>query len=181
MAKGGRPSNFKREFSGLAHKFCLLGATNADLADLFEVTERTIERWTADIPVFCRALKRGRVVANATVAERLYSRATGHTHPAVKIFLVDEEVTTFVDGEKVITRTKKPLVVPYTEHYPPETVAGIFWLKNRDRVNWRDKVEIDATHRHDPSSLTDEQLAEIAAGRRGSGASSAKEDPGRLH
>jgi hypothetical protein len=28
---------------------------------------------------------------------------------------------------------------PYTEHYPPDTTAAIFWLKNRRRNEWRDR------------------------------------------
>ena len=36
-------------------------------------------------------------------------------------------------------------VVEYTEevHYPPDTVAMIFWLKNRRPDKWRDRQEIE--------------------------------------
>ena len=37
----------------------------------------------------------------------------------------------------------KPVIVPYREHVPPDTVACIFWLKNRRREEWRDKHEVD--------------------------------------
>ena len=45
-----------------------------------------------------------------------------------------------VNGQIVITPTIK--------HYPPDTTAGIFWLKNRQRDKWRDKPEAD-----DPDDL----------------------------
>ena len=37
MAKLGRPPHYKPDYCAIAYKFCLLGATNEDLADLFKV------------------------------------------------------------------------------------------------------------------------------------------------
>ena len=31
------------------------------------------------------------------------------------------------------------------KHYPPDTTAAIFWLKNRRSDEWRDKRELDQT------------------------------------
>jgi hypothetical protein len=62
----------------------------------------------------------------------------GYTHEAVKIFPSGGEVE---DGEG--NKVKGPLIVPYQEHYPPDTVAAIFWLKNRQKEKWRDKQEVD--------------------------------------
>jgi hypothetical protein len=45
-------------------------------------------------------------------------------------------------------------IVPYTEHYPPDTTACIFWPKNRRRDKWRDKHEIE----HDVSEDFAEKL-----------------------
>ncbi len=33
--------------------------------------------------------------------------------------------------------------VPYVEHYAPDTTAAIFWLKNRQPAQWRDKIEAE--------------------------------------
>src|SRR3546814_6922806 len=33
----------------------------------------------------------------------------------------------------------------YVEHYPPDTTAAIFWLKNRRKEQWRDKHEHEHT------------------------------------
>jgi hypothetical protein len=33
-----------------------------------------------------------------------------------------------------------------TKHYPPDTTAAIFWLKNRRPSEWRDKVDMNANH-----------------------------------
>jgi hypothetical protein len=68
---------------------------------------------------------RGRAIADANVAEKLHARAMGYSHPAVKI-------------KKSAGR---PLTVAYTEHYPPDTQACPFWLRNRRPRNWREKIE----------------------------------------
>ena len=55
-------------------------------------------------------------------------------------------------------------IVEYTEHIPAQTVAQIFWLKNRRPAQWRDKQEVEhsgeitETKRYDLSKLSDEEL-----------------------
>ncbi len=39
----------------------------------------------------------------------------------------------------------KPVIVPTVKHYPPDTTACIFWLKNRQRDRWRDKQDHEHT------------------------------------
>lgn len=132
-SKGGRPSAYRAEYAEQARKLCLLGATDKDLAEFFGVDERTINRWKDDHAGFCQSLKAGKEEADATVAERLYSRALGYSHKAVKIFMP--------------ANAEAPVYADYVEHYPPDTTAAIFWLKNRRRAQWRDRqdVEHDAT------------------------------------
>jgi hypothetical protein len=36
MVTAGQPTLYKPEYCGLAHNYCLLGATNAELAEFFE-------------------------------------------------------------------------------------------------------------------------------------------------
>lgn len=127
MAKGGRPSKYKPEYVEQAHKLCLLGATDAQLADFFQVNEDTINEWKKVHQDFSESLKQGKFEADSTVAQKLFHRATGYTHPAVKIFA----------DPKTGTKMK----VEYEEHYAPDTTACIFWLKNRQPAMWRDKVE----------------------------------------
>lgn len=122
----GRPSLYKPEYANLAYKFCLLGATNADLARNFEVHISSIDEWVATRPEFSSAIKKGKDEADANVATRLYSRAMGYEQKAVKI-------ASTPDGAEHITE--------YTERFPPETAACIFWLKNRQPGKWRDKLD----------------------------------------
>jgi hypothetical protein len=123
----GRPPIYKPEFAEQARKLCELGATDADVAEFFGVADRTIYRWQAQHDEFCQALKAGKVAADDRVERSLYHKACGYSFDAVKIFMP--------------AGAKKPVLVPYREHVPPDTTACIFWLKNRRPVLWREKVD----------------------------------------
>ena len=104
----------------------MLGATNEDLAGLFDVAVRTIDNWIATIPEFAAAVQQGRDVADADVVQSLHSRATGYNYEAEKIFHYRGEV----------------MKVPHTVHCPPDTTACMFWLRNRRRRDWLEKSEL---------------------------------------
>ena len=127
LAKAGRPTKYKKEYCEQAYKLCLLGATDAELADFFEVTESTLNLWKKNHKEFSESLKKGKVVADAEVANKLYKKAVGYEQEAVKIFQFQ--------GQEVI--------VPYIEKYQPDATSAIFWLKNRQRDKWRDKQEVE--------------------------------------
>lgn len=127
----GRPSKYQDTFPEQARKLCLLGATDKELADFFEVVEDTINEWKVAHKEFSVSIKEGKSEADSNVADRLYKRALGYTHQAVKIF--------------ANPTTGAEQIVPFTEHYAPDTTACIFWLKNRQKDKWRDKQEVDVT------------------------------------
>lgn len=126
----GRPSKFKPEYTEQASKLCKLGATDREVADFFEVTEQTLNNWKAAHPEFFESLKLAKEEADQRVEQSLYRRALGYSHDAVKIFC---------DKDNGVTQ------VPFIEHYPPDTTACIFWLKNRKSAEWRDRVENQLT------------------------------------
>lgn len=137
--KPGRPSKYKEEYAEQARKLCLLGAIDAELARCFDVSEQTINAWKREHPAFLDALKAGKEAADAVIAESLYHRARGYSHPAEKIIVVAGAVER----------------VQYTEHYPPDPTSMIFWLKNRRPDLWRDKPPEGA-------DLTPEDIAKAA-------------------
>lgn len=140
----GRPTEYKEEYNEQVVKLCRLGATDKEIADFFDVTEQTINNWKSAHPLFFESIKKGKVLADAEIANSLYHRAKGYSHDAVKIFPSGGEVKD--ENGNIV---KGPLLVPYVEHYPPDTVAAIFWLKNRrgkikqeEGQRWADKQEI---------------------------------------
>ena len=123
---GGRPTKYRAEFAEQARKLTRLGATDKELAEFFDVTEQTINTWKKRHPEFLESLKTGKALADAEVAEKLFQRATGYEHKAVKI-------SASPDGKEHVTE--------FTERYPPDTTAAIFWLKNRRPDLWRDRID----------------------------------------
>ena len=126
----GRPSKYDDKYNEQAYKLCLLGATDKELADFFQIDEATFYRWKNDYPQFCDSLTRGKMVADADVAKSLYQRAKGYEHK--------ETITATFQGK--ITDTMDVI-----KHYPPDTPAATLWLKNRQPNKWRDKVETEIT------------------------------------
>lgn len=111
----GRPTKYKAEYAKQARKVCELGGIDTDVAEILGVDIATIYRWKSQHEAFCEALKLGKEPANERVKMSLYHRAVGYSHP--------EDDIRVVSGELVITPTIK--------HYPPDTTACIFFLKNR--------------------------------------------------
>lgn len=123
----GRPTSHREEYNDQAYRLCLLlGATDVQLADYFGVSEKTINKWKKDHPEFKKALKAGKTLADAKVAESLYKRANGYSHDEEKVFCYE--------GEIITHQTIK--------HYPPDTGAAMAWLKNRQRDSWRDRQDV---------------------------------------
>jgi hypothetical protein len=150
-----RPSKYNPKMNEQVYKLCLLGATDKQIADFFDVSEQTINAWKKTEPEFLESLKEGKDDADAVIAQSLFHRAKGYSHPEDKIF----------------NDSGSPLVVPTTKHYPPDTTACIFWLKNRQPTLWRDKQEIDHTTKgekiaSDLSGFTFEELMELKYGRK---------------
>lgn len=73
----GRPSNYRPEYASQAAMLCLRGATDAELARQFDVSEVTINAWKKKHPDFLKSLKAGKEEADAKVAASLYRRAIG--------------------------------------------------------------------------------------------------------
>ena len=132
---GGRPTDYREEYCEQAYKLCLLGATDAELADFFNVCEATINNWKNTKDGFLESIKRGKEFADANVADRLYQRALGFEHD-------DEEIKVVSDGAGMGSSIQR---VAVRKIYPPDPTSAIFWLKNRQPKFWRDKQEHDHT------------------------------------
>jgi hypothetical protein len=121
---GGRPTKYKPEYCEQARKLCLLGYTDKQLADFFEVNEDTINEWKKVHPKFSESLRKGKSIADAEVAESLYVRSKGYE----------------IEEQRV---TNAGNVVNVKIHIPANPTAQIFWLKNRQSAKWRDKQEVE--------------------------------------
>jgi len=124
---GGRPTLYRDVFPEQAFKLALLGADDTELADFFGVVVSTISNWKVEYPEFMEAIARGKVQADAEVAEKLYHRAKGYSHPEVHVSNFQGDIT----------------LTHLTKHYPPDTHAASLWLRNRQGWRWKDKQNVE--------------------------------------
>lgn len=129
----GRPEGsdaFREEYAMQAEKLCMLGATDAELADFFGVSVRTIHRWKHTHEDFCHSISVGKDFADRRVERSLYQKATGYD-------FVEEQAIKV----KKAQHEEEVEVVEVTKHAPADTAAAVFWLKNRRKDEWRDKID----------------------------------------
>ncbi|MGP1148196.1 terminase, partial [Serratia sp. CY49633] len=122
-------TKYQEAYAEQARKLCLLGYTDAELADFFEVSEATINNWKLKHSKFLESIKKGKAIADGDVTDRLYQRAMGFVAPDVDIRVIDNKI----------------VETPLDKYYPPDTAAAIFWLKNRQKDKWRDKHDHEVT------------------------------------
>lgn len=92
------------------------GATEAEICQFVGINPDTLQEWKKELE-FSDSLKNEKSIVDAKVRNALLSRALGYDF--------EEEYPT-KDGA-VMCRKKMH----------PDVTACIFWLKNRDRKNWR--------------------------------------------
>jgi hypothetical protein len=119
----GRPSRYREDYPDQAYRLALLGLTDEEMAQFFGVDGATLYRWDSAHPEFREARARGKIPADAKVAEKLYHRAIGYEHDAVKIFMP--------------SGAEEPVYAPYIERFAPETNAAALWLSNRQGGKWK--------------------------------------------
>lgn len=147
----GRPTVYDSSYPEKVYKLCLLGATDAEIADFFEIAESTLNLWKLEHPDFSESIKRGKLTADSEVAESLFNRAKGFEYDEVTY----EKVNVDIDGVEESSDDdlkqevyKKKLV---RKTALPDVAAQNIWLKNRrGRVapgaqKWADKHETGFT------------------------------------
>jgi hypothetical protein len=73
----GRPTKYKAEYARQAYKACALGATDSDLAELFDVETSTIALWKIKHRHFSDAIKTGKAETDSLIEKSLVKRAMG--------------------------------------------------------------------------------------------------------
>lgn len=120
MKNTGRPSSYTPDFARQAELICRLGATEAQLAEIFAVHPETLRRWRARHPAFAEAMRAGRAMADLQVTMGLYRAAVGYEHKQTRVAL----------------HRGKPVSFEITRHQHPRVSAALQWLRVRDPA-WR--------------------------------------------
>lgn len=100
------------------------GATDEEVAKRLGISRDSLYEYKKNFPDFSDTLKKSKDYVDAQVENALLQRALGYDF---------KEITKELrDGELVPTKI-------VTKHVAPDTVAAIFWLKNRRPAQWREK------------------------------------------
>jgi len=117
MSNLGRPTAYKPEYCELAHNYCLLGRDGRRTGGVL----RRHPRYDQQLDRHHPRIRDGACMRDATLqmpesARKLFARALGYSHKV-------ERTVLHRGVERTIYQT------PW--HYPPDTQACIFWLRNR--------------------------------------------------
>lgn len=135
----GRPTKHRDEFNEQAYKLCLMGATDDELAAFFEVNQDTINEWKKQIPEFSESVKKGKVKADAEVANSFHKRAIGYSYEEIHYEKIVFEDNMFEEAIGQDVYRKRVIV----KEIVPDAGAALNWLKNRQPDKWRDVSNIE--------------------------------------
>lgn len=120
------------------------GLIDEEIAKKMNVSPPTLYKYKKMFPEIVEALRKGKELVDVEVENALYKKALGYTVPVKKTFKVKRIEYNPETGKKIAEFEE--LVDGFDEvHIPADTTAQIFWLKNRKKQQWRDKVEYEKT------------------------------------
>lgn len=104
------------------------GLNDEQIAKNIGIHVATLYRWQNSFGEIREAIKKGKAPVDYEIENALFKRACG--------FDYEETIT---DIEELPDGKQKKHVRKVKKHCPPDTLALIFWLKNRRPERWRDK------------------------------------------
>ena len=131
--------NERVDFLEQVTNYCLLGATEEQLGAFFGYDRPTWQYWMKHSQELRDAVDAGSTLADAEVAAAMKRRAMGYDYVRQKL-LVDKHG----NGQ----------VYDLTDHIPPDTTAGKFWLTNRAPNRWSDRQD----HKHTGEVAVDQNI-----------------------
>ena len=124
MAAAKYDKKYDPDFPRQVSILCRLGAVNNDLAEFFQCSLNTLLYWRRTYPEFDASMSTGKDCADFQIVNSLFHRAKGYSHR-------DTHISNFRGH---ITQTE------IEKHYPPDTMAAMFWLRNRMPDQWKNST-----------------------------------------
>lgn len=144
MAKAGRKTKYEKDFPERVLQMCRQGLIDMQMAENFGISIESFYKYKREKPEFAQALKEGKRVADQHVESALFRRACGYEYEERHEELSRQPVMRGVGKNKKIEIVVTRKVKRITKKVASDTLACIFWLKNRMPGQWRDKQE----HQH---------------------------------
>lgn len=123
----------------LVEAWCRDGLIEADICHNLGISAQTLNIYKHKYPEMREALKRGKEEADIMVENALFKRTQGFRYDEVttESFLVIKPDGTMGYEMRETKRVTKEVLADPT--------SMIFWLKNRKKLEWRDKHEVEKT------------------------------------
>lgn len=118
------------------------GLVDEQIAKNMGISEATLYNYKNKYPEIKEALRKGKEVVDIEVENALFKKAIGYNITVQKAFKLKDII--YGENGKKISEKERIEYVEEEIHVPADTTAQIFWLKNRKKVQWRDKVEYEA-------------------------------------
>ena len=134
MARDKRPRDYWTSPDGLLRiaGWASDGLTVQEIADQIGTAKRTLLDWSSKNPDLKTALANNRDAADRAVENQLRKTALGYEYEETKTTI---EITPEGDRKQKIEKFKR--------YAKPDSVAAIFYLKNRKPETWRDSQQLD--------------------------------------
>lgn len=143
-AKGRNAVYDSLRFPHIAETLCReYGFITIQLAEVFGVSDKAIELWSAKYPEFRAALRRGREDFDSEKVEKsLLKRALGYE------FVEKTERMVYLIGKNKLTDVEVSVpareIVTMHKQMAPDVKAIMFWLQNRNSDRWKSVAYIQA-------------------------------------
>lgn len=152
----GRPTDYNEKLHPiLAESLAQQGFIDTEIAEKMDIDVSTFYRWKRLYPDFCESIKKGKESIDDLIEDSLFRKAKGYTIKLKKPMTVN-------DGKESGSHIEE---VEYDAHFPGDTTAMIFWLKNRRPKEWREKQDDvlgnEATLNINVKSVVDNSNVEI--------------------
>lgn len=141
----GIPNPFKEEYIERARALAQEGRTRKGIAIGLGVSRSTLYKWQCEHPELKEAMDEGADVANATKAEEgLWKLSHGYysTETRVETVEITGKMTDF-DKKMVTLKVPGRKITRTTKWHPPNVVAVIFSLVNREPERWKDLKQVE--------------------------------------
>lgn len=123
----GRPTKINEDIKKVLLRCARLGYTDEEMAQIVGVTFQTLNNWKVRHSDYFESLKAAKKLADMEVEQTLHDKAMGNC-----------SITEVHDG---VDATGNVINKTVTKQIAPSDTAAIFWLKNRQRDKWRDKID----------------------------------------
>ena len=146
----GRPPSYAPKNAEIARKAYELGAVDDDVADMFDISVRTLYRWRIQHKAFADACAVGKEYADEWIAASLYQRARGFEYTAERVFM--------------FAKSEEPIIARYAKRVLGNPRVALQWLRIRQPEKWR--IPRDDEGKEELSDIIEQAFARAAERRR---------------